>query len=243
MTRSLSESLGGGSPDTWALDFLAAARLAPSPANVQAVVSWEYAESGAGGGMWNPLNTTQGGYDGETDLNSVGVKNYVRREDGIAANARVLHNGYYDRVVAAFERGNDPRTICDLITLSPWGTGPIALRGTPPPVTPPAQPVEVTEMQIIVLPGVGRPSGRDPLAVWDPAHPNRITLENGGRLKGDETTPIPNTRLWTPKLTDGSSPIPAGVKGLGIAPRFLHGAMVGVTLACQAGLTYRANLP
>lgn len=243
MTRSLSESLGGGSPDGWALDFLAAAGFPATPGNVQVVVSWEYAESGSGGGMWNPLNTTQGGYDGETDLNSVGVKNYVRREDGIAANARVIHNGYYPRVVAAFGRGNDPRTICDLITESPWGTGMISLRGTPPPIAPPPPLPEVTEMQIIALPGAGQPAGRDRLAVWDPAHPNRITLENGARLEHDQTTPIANVRVWSPRKADGSSEIPAGVKGIGIAPRWHGGEVVGIVLAASGGNTYRAVLP
>lgn len=131
MTRSLSESLGGGTPDQWALDFLARASFPASPANVQVVVSWEYAESGSGGGMWNPLNTTQGGYVGETDFNVVGVKNYEVRSDGIDANARVIHNGYYPAVVGAFTAGNDARATADAIIASPWGTGYIALRGVP----------------------------------------------------------------------------------------------------------------
>jgi hypothetical protein len=134
MTRSLSQSLAGGSAVMWALDWLERAGFAPTPANVQAVYSWEFAESGAGGGMWNPLNTTQGGYAGESNANSVGVKNFARRDDGLDANARVIHNGFYPLVVAAFTRGNDASAIVRAITSSPWGTRAIALRpvlGTP----------------------------------------------------------------------------------------------------------------
>ena len=168
MTRSLQESLGGRSPDQWALDFLAAARFPATPANVQVVVSWEYAESGAGGGMWNPLNTTQGGYAGETDFNSVGVKNYARYVDGIAANARVIRNGYYGAAVASFTMGTDARRTADAITASPWGTGYIALRG----VTPAPQPIGAHEMQLIASPHKPSIAGRTAAAVWDPADPN-----------------------------------------------------------------------
>lgn len=132
MTRSLAESLGGGTAEQWALDFLTAAGFPGTPENVRAVVSWEYAESGAGGGMWNPLNTTQGGYPDETNANSVGVKNYARRADGIAANAKVIHNGYYPAVVAAFQHGDNAHAVVDAIIRSPWGTRHINLIGVDP---------------------------------------------------------------------------------------------------------------
>lgn len=241
MTGSLAESLGGHSPDQWALDFLAAAHFPATPANVQVVVSWEYAESGGGGGMFNPLNTTQGGYAGETDFNSVGVKNYATYADGIAANARVIHNGYYAWVVNCFMQGNNAIVTAAAITSSPWGTHVIVLRGAPTS-TPalPAQPAKVDEMQVIALPGVGHPAGRVPIAVWDPAHPNRITLENGARLHGDEATPIANVRTWTPKLANGSSAIPAGVTGIGIALLAGTGGQPDVVLAATGGNTYIA---
>lgn len=137
MTTSLSETLGGRSPDQWALDFLAVAGFQATPENVRAVVSWEYAESSGGGGMFNPLNTTQGGYAGESNFNSVGVKNYATYSDGVAANARVIHNGYYKHAVAMFEHGSDARAICDAITASPWGTGYITLHGSAGPTTTP----------------------------------------------------------------------------------------------------------
>lgn len=244
MTGSLAESLGGHSPDQWALDFLAAAHFPATPANVQVVVSWEYAESGGGGGMFNPLNTTQGGYAGESDFNNVGVKNYATYADGIAANARVIHNGYYPRVVSAFMAGDSATATASFITASPWGTGFIDLVGAPlPPPAPPAQPAKVDEMQVIALPGVGHPAGRVPIAVWDPAHPNRITLVNGARLHGDEASPIANVHTWTPKNHDGTSAIPAGVTGIGISPLLNGGAVDGAVLVCTGGNTYFTSTP
>lgn len=244
MTGSLAESLGGGTPDQWALDFLSACGFAPTPANVQVVVSWEYAESGGGGGMWNPLNTTQGGYAGETDFNSVGVKNYATRGDGIRANARVIHNGYYGRVVGEFVQGDNAGATVAAITGSPWGTHTIVLRGAPTSTpAPPAQPAKVDEMQVIALPGVGHPAGRVPIAVWDPAHPNRITLENGARLRGDKATPIANVRTWEPEDANGKSEIPVGVTGFGVAAWDGTAGRVFVVLGCTGGNTYFTSTP
>lgn len=142
MTRSLSETLGGGAPGTWARDFLIVAQLPVTAENVRVVYFWEYAESGGGGGMWNPLNTTQQ-WPGATNANSVGVKNYARRSDGLGANARVIRNGLYGPVIAAFERGDDAAATVAAITSSPWGTRHINLGGgggSPPPPPPPPPP-------------------------------------------------------------------------------------------------------
>lgn len=244
VTRSLAESLAGGSPVDWARDFLTRAGFPITGANLQTVVSWELAESGAGGGMWNPLNTTQGGYAGESDFNSVGVKNYASRDDGLAANARVIHNGFYPAVVARFMFGQDARGTADAITASPWGTGHIVLVDPPPAPPAPAPKPEVLEMHVIALPQKGTPAGRDALAVWDPEHPNRIVLENGARLVGDEPSGIPGVRFWTPKNAAGAGEIPPGVHGIGIAP--VHGRLghvEAVVLACTGANTYRAALP
>lgn len=204
MTRSLEESLQGGSPDWWALDFLAAAGFPATPGNVQVVVSWEYAESSGGGGMWNPLNTTQGGYPGETDFNTVGVKNYVRREDGVAANARVIRNGFYPAVVAGFTVGADPRAICDAITRSPWGTGHIALRGTVTPT--PA--VSKGEPMIVASPHKPTTQGRVAAATWSPDNPNVVVLTNGASIAHDVPSAF-GTRTWRP-------PVTVGAHGIGI---------------------------
>lgn len=206
MTSSLAESLQGHSPDQWALDFLAAAQFPPTPENVRAVVSWEYAESGAGGGLFNPLNTTQGGYPGETNYNSVGVKNYRQYEDGIAANAKVIHNGYYTDAVANFRIGEDARRTCDAITRSPWGTGFIHLVGeTPAPPSP-----QENEMQLIASPHKPTLAGRVAAAVWNAAEPNVVTLTNGASIAHDAAHGA-KERRWAPPVTQGAH-------GIGIFP-------------------------
>jgi hypothetical protein len=78
MTVSLSQSLGGGTPEQWALDFAALCGLPNTDANRLVLVSWQWAESGGGGGMWNPLNTTQPGFGG-VPINLDGVRNYPSR--------------------------------------------------------------------------------------------------------------------------------------------------------------------
>lgn len=229
MTRSLSETLAGRPADTWAIDFLHAAGFSPTPANVQAVVSWEYAESAGGGGMFNPLNTTQGGYPGETDFNSVGVKNYPDWRTGIVANARVIHNGYYDQVCQAFQNGTDARTICDLITMSPWGTGPITLRGTP--ITP--APPTVGETVLIASPHKPTTPGRTPAAFWTAALPNGVALTNGARIKGDKGH-LAGAHLWAP-------PLQAGRHGIGIMATVGHDGRPdgrGIVLQDDLGQTY-----
>jgi hypothetical protein len=141
VTRSLSESLGGGSPESWAHDWLAVAGFPTTGENLRVVVAWEWAESGGGGGMWNPLNTTQG-WPNATNANSVGVKNYASRNDGLGANAKVIHNGLYGPVVAAFDRGDNAYVTVGAIVTSPWGTRRINLGGpiptpAPAPIPPP----------------------------------------------------------------------------------------------------------
>lgn len=156
MTRSLAQSLAGHTPLEWAIDWLGAARFPRTPENVRLVISWEFAESGGGGGMYNPLNTTQGGYAGETDLNSVGVKNYVRWEDGIAANAKVIHNGFYPHVVAEFLLGDDASATAAEIEASPWGTRHLPLLGPPSgPIPSPVLVPEVLTMPTIIGNGRG----------------------------------------------------------------------------------------
>lgn len=206
MTRSLTESLGGGTPQAWAVDWLHAAGFPQTASNITVVYSWEYAESSGGGGMWNPLNTTQGGYPGESDFNSVGVKNYAARVHGLEANAKVIHNGFYPAAVQAFQRGDDAPTTIRAITSSPWGTRRIVLRV--PPDGP--LPVERHEMQLIAGPHKPTVPGRTPAAVWDVTHPNQVTLTNGQSIREDQPAGG-DRRVWRP-------PVPAGCSGIGITP-------------------------
>jgi hypothetical protein len=161
VTSSLAESLGGGSPIVWAADWLVVAGFPTTVANNLVVESWEYAESGGGGGMWNPLNTTQQ-WPGAVSVNSAGVKNYQTRVDGLAANAHVIHNGLYGPVVAAFQRGDDAAATVQAIVTSPWGTRHIDLRGSvpapaphPAPVPAPPKPKAVLMPMVVMCPKGG----------------------------------------------------------------------------------------
>lgn len=236
MTHSLSQSLGGGSPAAWAEDFLRAAQFPVTPANVQTVYSWEFAESGGGGGMWNPLNTTQTGYPGETpynDNNGHPVQNYARREDGIAANAKVIRNGYYKDAVAAFERGDNAQDTVNAITRSPWGTRHIMLIPVAGYPVPPPAPVEEIVEQLIGSPHAPAKPGRSPAALWSSGNPNVVAGLNGCKIKGASVNGV-----WKP-------PITAGAHGVGIfasvsRSRLRNGKPdgKGVVLQDSAGATF-----
>jgi hypothetical protein len=204
VTRSLAETLDGGDPVLWARDFLRVAGFPESDANVQLVYSWEYAESGGGGGMWNPLNTTQGGYPGESDYNAVGVKNYARRADGLAANAKVIRNGYYPNVVILMEQGRNAHAIATAIESSPWGTRYLPILAMPDHPAPQPE----GETMLVASPHKPTLAGRQAAASWSPHTPNVVTLTNGASIHGDRAVGG-GKRQWSP-------PIPPGATGVGI---------------------------
>ena len=111
----------GVDPVQWAKDFLTRLGAPITGANVQAITAWEQAEGTKA--SYNPLATTQGGFAGETQFNSVGVKNYVSYQDGLDANVKVINNGLYTNILAALQQGNDPMAVAKAIAASPWGTG------------------------------------------------------------------------------------------------------------------------
>jgi hypothetical protein len=102
--------------------------------NLWAVVSWMQAEGGDA--RFNPLNTTEE-WQGATDYNSVGVKNYRTLEDGLAATARTLNYGAdHDRfgyVPIRKRLRNNAYAYWTLraVEASLWGTGGLALRCLP----------------------------------------------------------------------------------------------------------------
>ena len=116
-------AFGGVSQQKWATDFLTQLGMPVTGENLRAITAWEAAESGGGGGHFNPLNTTQGGFPGETDLNSVGVKNYTSYQDGLAANVKVINNGDYQPILDALKQGNNAMAVAQAIAQTPWGTG------------------------------------------------------------------------------------------------------------------------
>jgi hypothetical protein len=111
----------GVDPVQWAKDFLTQLGAPVSGANVQAITAWEQAEGTKA--AFNPLATTQGGFAGETQFNSVGVKNYTSYQDGLDANVKVITNGLYPNIIAALQQGTDAMAVARAIAASPWGTG------------------------------------------------------------------------------------------------------------------------
>jgi hypothetical protein len=120
-TSSGKLNKAGVDPTTWARDFLTKAGLPITSENVRAVEAWQQAEGTAA--TFNPLATTQGGYAGSTNFNSVGVKNFVSYQDGIDANAKVLNNGLYPNIIAALKKGDSALDVALAIKDSPWGSG------------------------------------------------------------------------------------------------------------------------
>jgi hypothetical protein len=110
----------GVDPVQWAKDFLSKLGMPLTNENVRAITAWEEAEGTRA--SFNPLATTQGGFAGTTNLNSVGVKNYASYEDGIAANVRAITNGRYENVLSALRQGNSAQAVAQAIADGPWGT-------------------------------------------------------------------------------------------------------------------------
>lgn len=206
MTKSLTESLNGLSPISWALDLLDGLGAPHSNSNLQVLYSWMYQESGGGGGMWNPLNTTQQ-WTNTTDYNSSGVKNYASYQDGQAATVRVLHDNAYSQIVLEFHKGDSSNGLIAAITSSIWGTKSLSLK--PLPVFNNNLGVE---MQIVPSPNPPTLKGRTAAALWNPAKPTELRLENGARMIGDVPYPnVPGVFLW-------KIPILPGFNCVGIAP-------------------------
>jgi hypothetical protein len=120
-TSSGSLNRAGVDSVGWARDFLKAINMPITSENVRAITAWEQAEGTAA--HFNPLATCQGGFAGETNFNSVGVKNYASYQDGITANAHGIENGRYSNILAALKAGNNAMAVAQAIANSPWGTG------------------------------------------------------------------------------------------------------------------------
>jgi len=111
----------GVDPVQWAKDFLTKLGAPVTASNVQAITAWEQAEGTKA--TFNPLATTQGGYAGETQFNSVGVKNFASYQDGLDANVKVITNGLYGNILTALQQGNNAMSVAQAVASSPWGTG------------------------------------------------------------------------------------------------------------------------
>lgn len=116
---------GTASQEQFARDILAGLGMPQSGENVKAMVAWARAEGTKAAN--NPLATTQG-WNGASNFNSVGVKNYASYADGIAATLKTLQNGRYGPILDALRAGNSAVAVGQAVAKSPWGTGEGLLR-------------------------------------------------------------------------------------------------------------------
>ncbi len=129
--EDLPKTIKGTSQEQkWAKDVLKQVGVPVTAENLDAMTTWMKFEGGGGGkatgigknsANYNPLNTTQGA-PGATAMNSVGVKSYLSREQGIEATVQTLENGMYGGILDALKQGNDAGAVLAAVSKSPWGT-------------------------------------------------------------------------------------------------------------------------
>lgn len=111
----------------FAIDFLSHAGYPAQGNNLLSVIAWCESERAhtlpPTGAVNNPLDTTEP-WEGATDFNSVGVKNYPSYGAGVAASVATLKNGYYGGIIGALKINADPASTCEAIARSPWGSKP-----------------------------------------------------------------------------------------------------------------------
>jgi hypothetical protein len=95
--------------------------------NMRALVAWQAAEGTRA--AFNPLATCRSSQQpGESQFNSVGVKNFPTYEAGLDTTVAALQNGLYGNVLAALQRGNSAQAVAQAVASSRWGTGQGVLR-------------------------------------------------------------------------------------------------------------------
>ena len=73
---------------------------------------------------YNPFNTTQKA-SGATNYNSVGVKNFINRSQGLKATLQTLNNGKYGAILTAIKNiknDEDINKAMQAVNDSPWGS-------------------------------------------------------------------------------------------------------------------------
>jgi hypothetical protein len=125
-TSSGTVNKAGVDPVQWSRDFLDKIGMPVTAENLRAIQAWQQAEGTAA--RFNPLATTQPGFAGSTNFNSVGVKNFASYQDGIDANAKVINNGLYANILAALRAGDSAERVGQAIADSPWGSGGLVLK-------------------------------------------------------------------------------------------------------------------
>jgi peptidoglycan hydrolase-like protein with peptidoglycan-binding domain/murein DD-endopeptidase MepM/ murein hydrolase activator NlpD len=91
-----------------------------SDENLKFLYAWRQAEGK--GGKNNPFNTTWK-LPGSTNMNKVGVKHYLTKEDGMLATLKTLRNGRYSCIVNGLKNDIGAAQIAKCPSLETWGTG------------------------------------------------------------------------------------------------------------------------
>lgn len=132
---------GSITPTSWARQLLSDLGEPTTQGNVDAVVSWEAAEGGAGP-QWgipnntadyNPLNATQPEPGSHTVSSgpaaAAGVQAYPSWQAGLAATEQTLTAGNdgYPAILSALHAGNDPSAVAQAVAASSWGTAPFGV--------------------------------------------------------------------------------------------------------------------
>lgn len=81
--------------------------------------AWQTTEGG--GAKHNPFNTTEP-MPGSTKYNSVGVQNYLNRDQGVTATVNTLKQKQYANLLTAMRSNADPYYLAVMIGIGPWGT-------------------------------------------------------------------------------------------------------------------------
>lgn len=101
----------------WEKQLLRALRAPLTQQNLASLAEWQRREGGSA--SFNPLNTTQSA-PGAGSYNSVGVRSYRSRMQGLQATVKTLLNGHYGDIVSDLKAG---RGVGWQQSLKTWGTG------------------------------------------------------------------------------------------------------------------------
>lgn len=118
--QSAPDSPSGVNKAEFAADVLQRIGAPVTSENLKLFDAWISSEGTKA--TFNPLATVRDA-PGATNMNKVGVKNFVSYEQGVDTTVGAITNGLYDDVIAALRRGDDAYAVADAIARSPWGTG------------------------------------------------------------------------------------------------------------------------
>ena len=94
----------------------------PNSSQINFMKAWRQHEGAKA--TYNPFNTTQKAA-GATNYNSVGVKNFTNRAQGLKATLDTLNNGRYGAIITAIkniQNDNDINAAMQAVNDSPWGS-------------------------------------------------------------------------------------------------------------------------